>query len=95
MDGGDSYLYDTNSFYIDKHSEVIILVHHGLGQTFEFEDCNIYADSLTSSIVNNDSLKININISDPSSWIFKILKETYKSGGTCECRLIIGNDQIQ
>jgi hypothetical protein len=93
--GGFSYFYDTNSFYINKHSEVVIMTTGGLGQTFQYDDCNIYADSLTSIIVNNDSLKIKPDISDPSNWIFKILKETYKSGGTCECRLIISDDQIQ
>ena len=92
---GESYYYSIDSLYVVKHSEETIMAYSGLGQTFEFEDCNIYADSLTSQIANNDSLKLILDLNDQSNWNFSILNETFKSGGTCECRIILKNEDVE
>lgn len=93
--GGEPYYYSADSFYIEKHSEETIMAHGGLGQTLEFEDCSIYADSITSEVMNSDSLKTTYDLNNLSLWNFSILNKTYGSGGTCECRIVLRNEQIE
>jgi hypothetical protein len=92
---GASIDYSADSFYVSKRSEEAILVGSGLGQTFEFEDCNLYADSLTASVADTDTMKVLTELNDLSNWTFSVLNKTFKGGGTCECRIIINNDQIE
>ncbi|MFZ4462720.1 MAG: hypothetical protein ACOYN5_02680 [Bacteroidales bacterium] len=92
---GASIDYSADSFYVSKRSEEAILLGSGLGQTFEFEDCNLYADSLTASVADTDTMKVLTELNDLSNWTFTVLNKTFKGGGTCECRIIINDDQIE
>ncbi len=89
-----SYIYDSASLSIPRHSETSIAKTTRLGQTREFKDCNTYADSIKSKVDDNDSLKVTINIGDKANWKFTILKKAWGDGGTCECRLKITNADI-
>lgn len=92
----DGYFYDANfdSVLIIKNTEQIIFTTGGLGQTTEFEDCDVIFDSLTSRVNNFDSFFLDIDLNDKFNWTFHILNHTFKDGGTCECRLIIENEMI-
>ena len=93
---GSSYYYaSTDSFYVNKHSVDTIMFYWEVGETYGFEDCDIYADSLTSEIANNDSLHLKVDLNNQSNWTFNMLHETHGGGGTCECRIIINNNQIE
>lgn len=91
---GYGTMYTDDSLVIYRHTEASILDAGGLGQTFEYEDCDTYADSIVINVVDNDTLDLIISPDEPSNWVFNVLKETYKQGGTCECRLTIRNDLI-
>ena len=88
-------LFKDDSILIYKNTVTSILEVSGLGQTFEYEDCNTYADSIVTKIIGNDALHLTIDLSDKSNWTFSILDRTYKGGGTCECRVKITNDMIK
>ena len=92
---GDGSFYKLDSLQINSHTEASIYEFSGLGQTFEFKDCNTYADSIFAKVKGNDTLDLNINLNDKSQWIFSILDKTFKEGGTCECRVRITNDMIK
>jgi hypothetical protein len=92
---GDGSFYEFDSLQINNHTEASIYEVSGLGQTFEYEDCNTYADSILARIIGNDTLDLNINLNDKSQWIFSVLDKTFKQGGTCECRVRITNDMIK
>lgn len=92
---GDGSFYEYDSLQINKHTEASIYEYNGLGQTFEFENCNTYADSIFATAWGNDTLDLNINLNDKSLWIFSVLDKTFKKGGTCECRVRITNDMIK
>lgn len=92
---GDGSFYTFDSVQINNHTETSIFEYSGLGQTFEFEDCNTFADSIFARVIGIDTLDYVINLNDKSKWIFSILDKTYKEGGVCECRAIITNDMIK
>jgi hypothetical protein len=92
---GDGSFYKFDSLQINNHTEASIYEISGLGQTFEYEDCNTYADSIFARVRENDTLDFNINLNDKSQWFFSILNKTYKEGGTCECRVKVTNDMIK
>lgn len=92
---GDGSFYKFDSIQINKHTEASIYEFSGLGQTFEFDDCNTYADSIFTRVRGNDTLYVDINLNDKSLWVFSILDESFKEGGTCECRVKITNDMIK
>lgn len=92
---GDGSFYKYDSIRINNHTEASIYEVSGLGQTFEFEDCNTYADSIFARVRGTDTLNLDINLNDNSQWNFSVLDKTYKEGGLCECRVRITNDMIK
>jgi hypothetical protein len=92
---GDGAFYEFDSLQINSHSKASIYEVSGLGQTFEYEDCNTYADSIFAKVSGNDTLYLNINLNDRSQWIFTVLDKSFKQGGTCECRVMITSDMIK
>jgi hypothetical protein len=92
---GDGSFYKYDSFRINNHTEASIYEVSGLGQTFEFEDCNTYADSIFARVTETDTLYPDINLNDNSQWNFSVLDKSFKEGGTCECRVRITNDMIK
>ncbi len=92
---GNGSFYKFDTILINNHTEVSIYELSGLGQTFEFEDCDTYADSIYTRVTGIDTLDIEINLNDRSQWVFSILDESFKEGGTCECRVRITNEMIK
>jgi hypothetical protein len=92
---GDGSFYKFDTIRINNHTEASIYEVSGLGQTFEYEDCNTYADSIFAGITGNDTLDVDVNLNDKSQWIFTVLDKTFKQGGTCECRVRITDDMIK
>ncbi len=89
-------LYDKfDSIVVFKHSESTLYIYTGLGQTTEFENCDFFNVTLYSGICGNDSLEITIDLNDKSNWQFSIFDESFKHGGTCECRLIIDDEMVE
>ena len=91
---GDESFFKNDSIVISRKSVSSIFESSGLGQTFEYEDCNTYADSIVTKIIGNESLDLSIDLNDESNWIFSIIDRSFKDGGTCECRVRITNDMI-
>lgn len=89
------YVYLSDSIIIEKKSTKILDAYNGLGQTFEFENCETCADSIVLKVVGNPTLKSTVDLNDPNEWTFSVLKKTFKSGGICECRLIMTDDKIK
>lgn len=89
------YKYEKDSFLILRNSERLLFEITGLGGTSDFENCDIYADSLTSRIDDDDTLNLTIDLNKNSNWTFKILKNYIGRGGICECRLIINNGMVK
>ncbi len=85
----------SDTVIVEKNSIKTVAGYNGLGQTFEFQNCESCADSIVLKVVGNPSLKSTVNLNDPALWNFRVLKKTFKSGGTCECRLIMTNDKIK
>ena len=92
---GDGSFYTFDSVQINNHTETSIFEYSGLGQTFEFEDCNTFADSIFGRVIGIDTLDYVINLNDKSKWVFSVLDKTFKKGGLCECRVRITNDMIR
>lgn len=89
------YVYLSDSIIVDKKSEKILYSYNGLGQTFEFDNCETCADSIVLKVAGNPSLKSTVDLNDPNEWTFRVLKKTFKSGGICECRLIMTDNMIK
>jgi hypothetical protein len=92
---GSGSFYTFDSVQINSHTETSIFEFSGLGQTFEYEDCNTFADSIFARVIGNDTLDLNLNLNNESKWIFSVLDKTFKEGGLCECRVRITNDMIK
>jgi hypothetical protein len=92
---GDGSFYKYDSIRINNHTEESIYEVSGLGQTFEYDDCSTYADSIFARVTGNDTLDIEFDLNDKSQWVFSILDESFKDGGLCECRVIITNEMIK
>ena len=92
---GDGSFFKFDTIRINNHTEASVYEVSGLGQTFEYEDCNTYADTIFARVIGIDTLNSAINLNDKSKWIFSVLDKTYKEGGVCECRAIITNDMIK
>lgn len=86
--------YESDSFLVAKHSVVSIYKHLSLGTLEQFENCEIYADSLTAKIQNFDSLKLTLDINNTSNWTYSIF-EVKGRGGVCECRIEIKDENIE
>ncbi|MBA3898909.1 MAG: hypothetical protein H0X62_01670 [Bacteroidetes bacterium] len=86
--------YEKDSFFVSKNSEVTLYKHLSLGTLKEFENCDIYADSLTTRIENFDTLKLKTEINNNLNWNYAILEKNGR-GGICECRIKINNDDIK
>ena len=85
-----NYFYDNDSFLVANKSETVLATGSKLGHAAEFENCESCADSIISKVVGNDTMRLTINLNDPSFWNFKNFHK-----GVCECRLIITNDDIK
>lgn len=81
-------------YSIPDHSEMSINGYEGLGQAFEFENCDYYTDSMVVKIYNKDSLHLSFDINDRSNWTFRRIKKQFKDAGECECRVRIENQDI-
>ena len=92
---GDGSFYKFDTIRIKNHTVASVYEVSGLGQTFEYEDCNTYADSIFARVIGVDTLDYVFSLNDKSNWIFSVLDKTYKEGGTCECRIRITNDMIK
>jgi hypothetical protein len=92
---GDGSFYKFDSIRINNHTEESIYEVSGLGQTFEYDDCSTYADSIFVRVTGNDTLDFEFNLNDKSQWVFSILDESFKEGGICECRISITNEMIK
>lgn len=89
------YQYDNDSLIVKSKSELTFASYSGLGQTTEFNNCESCADSIVVKIVGSNALRTTINFNAPASWTFNTLRTSYKSGGTCECRLQITDNEIR
>ena len=86
---------ESDTIIVNKHSVKTIGAFSGLGQTFEFENCDLCADSINGKVVNNDTLSLILDLNNRAGWNFSILKKTFKQGGTCECRIKITDEMIK
>lgn len=92
---GIPHYYTDDSVSVPNHSEISIASYKSLGVKEDFQDCNIYADSIIAKVLDNDSLKVNLNLADKSNYQFNELRKySYKHGAITECRLKITNDNI-
>jgi hypothetical protein len=92
---GASTFFKGDSIVINKKTITSIFEYSGFGQTFEYEDCKTYTDSIVTKIMGNEGLNLSIDLNDKLYWTFSILDRTFKEGGTCECRVKITNDMIK
>lgn len=84
-----------DSFYVDKYSVKSIMQYSYLGTISNFEDCSFNYDSLSAKIMDSDSLNLLLDLNDQANWNFNVIDESFGGGGSCECRLIINDDQIK
>lgn len=89
------FYYETNSFFIAKHSQVTIAGYHHIGEVGEFKGCDTYADSIMVEIPEYDSLALTLELNQPINWTFHRLEKSIGGGGVCECRIIVSNNNIQ
>ena len=73
----------------------VIAKNFGIGKVDEYEDCPFQSDSFEMKISGIDSLKIDVDIYDPTNWTFDVLQNSTFGGGGCECRLIITDEDIK
>ena len=66
-----------------------------IGSVSKFEDCSLFSDSLSSKIMDSDSLKLLLDLNNNSNWNFSVNKKSFGGGGLCECRIIINENQIE
>lgn len=83
-----------DSTLIPAHSEVSIRHRGGLGRLVDFEDCDIYADSVRVNVLNNDTLSFVIDLYNREDWIYKVIEKDGR-GGICECPLMVSNSDIK
>ncbi len=86
--------FTQDSFSISTNSEMVISSYDFLGQTSDFEDCEMVDSSLVGGIVGNEALSISKDLNSASSWSFSVLKRTSMGGGDCECRLKLSDADI-
>lgn len=88
-------IYTDDTILITPHSETVIATYSGLGQTAEFKECNTYADSIVSEVIDDSTLHLVVNLAETGNWTFRRIKTYFKDGGECECRLVIDSSHIQ
>ena len=88
--------YNNNQFdtiQINSFSEKEIAHDGGLGSITDFENCDVFNDSLLVKIIGYDSLQLIRDINNNGNWRFNQLSD--KSGGTGECIFLIDNRMIK
>lgn len=91
-----SYYYYDSIFLVPHNSELQISDYSTQKGTYETDICEIHADSITATIINNDTLSVTINLSDTANWIYRAISINEKHGrGESECRRIITNADIE
>jgi hypothetical protein len=68
--------FTVDSFYVARKSETIILERNGHKNMSQFSPCKMYADSMSGHAAN---------------YVFTEVSKNKKGGGTCECRAIFKN----
>lgn len=87
--------YKSDSIFVARHSRVIILENGGVSTVKEYEDCDMYVDSVHAQIVGFDSLNLTIDLGKKSNWTYFVLKKDRQGGGDCGCDIVINNEHIQ
>lgn len=87
--------YQFDSITIYHHSEVAIAEYSSIGQNSQFEGCDTKTDSIVTSIIGADSLRLNLNLVDSTLWTYKRIRQLARDAGECECRIVITNADIE
>lgn len=67
-----------------------------LGTVGLFTACRSYEyDSLSSTVVSSDPLKLSINLNQPANWRYTVIDEALSGGGSCECRIVIDDGMLE
>ncbi len=85
-----------DSVLIPHNSSFQILRYEDIGGKVNFfEDCKYYpeeSDSMITRIEGNDTLNLDFTINSNANWIYSVLKTG--RNGSCECRLLITDNDI-
>lgn len=99
----DLWLIDSNewvgfqdSILIPHHSSYTLLQYEDIGgNVSSFENCSFYIediDSITTRIDGADSLALSFPINQNAPWKYSVIKTG--RNGSCECRLLITNSDV-
>lgn len=92
---GDKIPMDT--LLISKQSEKVIYNEKGIGQVYDYAYCpGIYftPNDYQTQINNDTLLGVDSILEMPSKWNFEVIKDSKIKGGSCQCKLIILNENI-
>ena len=81
-----------DTLVIEKKTIKIISSFYELGNVNNYADCNFHRDSISMLVYFDDSPKLITGVNKLDIWSYNIIKkETYNSGGRCECRIVLTN----
>jgi hypothetical protein len=95
--------YDSTKDSLDFRDTVVIFSQQDLelseisrlGGIYQWHNCSgRYLPIMTLQVKDQDTLQVTIDPNISENWSYIILEKDRSGGGTCECRLIISNDEI-
>ena len=89
-DSAATVFFTVDSFFIARKSETIILERNGHKNMSQFGPCKMYADSI-SGRAEDTLLTLNKDLNSGANYIFTEVSKNKKGGGTCECRAVFKN----
>lgn len=91
----NDYPIYSDSILILHNTKTIISSDYSIGQVSSYSNCGFPDSTITSIIYGSDSLQVTLNFNPASSWSFNIHEEHRNGGGSCECRLVITDNDIE
>lgn len=82
--------FTVDSFFVARKSETIILERNGHKNMSQFSPCRMYADSISGRAADT-LLFLDKDLNSDANYTFTEVNKNKKGGGTCECRAIFKN----
>lgn len=92
-DSAATVFFTVDSFFLAKKSETIILERNGHKNMSLFNPCKMYLDSI-KGYAKDTSLILTKNLNTDTNYTFIEVSKNTKGGGTCECRTIFKNSDL-
>ena len=92
LNGTDTVYTPIDTLTVKKNSSRVIFHELGIGSVYDYQDCQLFIDSMPLLVYYSDSIKIIPNIHKMNHWDYNIIKKYKNRGGVCECRMILTNE---